>query len=98
MRAPCIPRDSDPPLAFWTPPETTPAERDVGSVRALKNARISSHPPDSEAPTVIPVARRTAAWHSVAAQEEMTAGINVWRVSCRRVGSSKPSPDGLVPL
>src|SRR3990172_11600359 len=32
-RVPHIPRNSTPPLAFWTPPEAPPAERDGGSVR-----------------------------------------------------------------
>ena len=40
MRAPRIPQTSDPPLASWTPPEATPAERDGGSLGEREEAGI----------------------------------------------------------
>ena len=41
MRAPHIPQDSDPPLAFKTPLEGDPSGAGEGSVREVKNARIT---------------------------------------------------------
>jgi len=36
-----FPRGSAPPLAFWTPPEASPAERDCGIIREEEGAGTS---------------------------------------------------------